>query len=276
VPPTLVGLPPVRLVATDLDGTLLGPQGNVTLRAAAAVRAARRAGLPVVPMTGRPPRLTWKIAAEAGLGPLGVCSNGAVIVDLSSLSVLEVETIAPDVVTRIVTSLRETLPGIRFAAEDLASFIWEAGFATGATWQPLDGGARAPEVSDILSVTRPGLIKLVARRPGWPARVLLAALEREVAEEDGHVTSSGLDWVEVGASGVSKAYALERVCRRLNVAGTDVLAVGDNHNDLAVLAWCGHAAAPANAIPEVLAMVEHILPSNGDDGVAAMLEALCR
>ena len=90
----------------------------------------------------------------------------------------------------------------------------------------------------------------------------------------GHVTTSGLDWVDIGAPQVSKAYALERVCDRLHVRLDDVIAVGDNHNDLSVLAWAGVAMAPANAIPEVLALVERVLPSNSEDGVACLLEEL--
>ena len=76
------------------------------------------------------------------------------------------------------------------------------------------------------------------RRPGWPAGALLAELKEQVAEK-GHVTSSGVDWVEIAGPGISKAYAAERVCKRLCVAVGEVLAIGDNHNDLTVLAWPG-------------------------------------
>ena len=105
------GLPPVRLVATDLDGTLLRPDGTVSERTITAVRAAREAGLHVIPITGRPPRITWAVAREAGLGPLGVCSNGAAVVDISSMEVIEIETIGAEVATGLVTMLPRDLPG---------------------------------------------------------------------------------------------------------------------------------------------------------------------
>jgi hydroxymethylpyrimidine pyrophosphatase-like HAD family hydrolase len=88
------------------------------------------------------------------------------------------------------------------------------------------------------------------------------------------VTTSGLDWVDIGAAQVSKAYALERVCDRLGVGIDQVVAIGDNHNDLSVLAWAGVAMAPANAIPDVLALVARVLPPNSEDGVACLLEEL--
>ena len=238
-------------------------------RTVKAVAEARRAGIHVIPVTGRPPRSTWDIARQAGLGPLGVCCNGAAVVDLASMEVIEVETIAADVSAGLVKMLREVFPGIIFAAEEMGSFCHETGFME----QAWDWDEGADEVDDILQAITSSCIKLIVRRPGWSAKSLLAALEEEVAEE-GHVTASGLDWVEIGAAGISKAYAAQRVCDRLGVGVGDVVAIGDNHNDLTVLAWAGRAAAPANAIPEVLAIVPEVIPANDEDGVAQFLEHL--
>jgi Cof subfamily protein (haloacid dehalogenase superfamily) len=262
----------VRVVATDLDGTLLRPDGTVSPRTAKAVRAARAAGVHVVPVTGRPPHLTWPVAADAGLGPFGVCSNGAVTVDLVAMDVLEMVTIGAQVAEATVGMFRRLFPGVRFAAEDGGRFIYEPGFIEVA-WEWSSRDERVETVLDILDAVGASCTKLVVRRPGWTARQFLAAVESEVAER-GHITSSGLDWVEIGAPGISKAYAMERVCRRLGVGVSEVLAIGDNHNDLTVLGWAGRAAAPANAIPEVMAVVDEVLPSNADDGVAQLLERL--
>lgn len=268
---SLPGLPPVRLVATDLDGTLLRPDGTVSERTICAVRAAREAGLHVIPITGRPPRITWAVAREAGLGPLGVCSNGAAVVDISSMEVIETETMAAEVATGLVTMLRELFPGAVFAVEEMDSFTHEVGFVDPSWgWDDL-----TETVDDIVQAVSSTCIKLIMRRPGWPAGALLAELKEQVAEK-GHVTSSGLDWVEIAGPGISKAYAAERVCKRLGVAVGEVLAIGDNHNDLTVLAWAGRAAAPANAIAEVLATVQTVLPPNAEDGVAQLLEELAR
>jgi Cof subfamily protein (haloacid dehalogenase superfamily) len=259
----------VRLVATDLDGTLLRPDGTVSARTVRAVRAARDAGLHVIPITGRPPRVTWDIAKEAGLGPLGVCSNGGALVDISSMEVIEIQTIDGDVVEEIVHMLRRVFPGAVFAIEEMDTFTHEAGFME-AAWNWDD---RTDQVGDIIDAVGPACMKLIVRRPGWPARHLLSELNNQVVESV-HITSSGLDWVEIGAPGISKAYATERACERLGVAAGEVVAIGDNHNDLAVLGWAGRTAAPANAIPEVLSIVQQVLPPNCEDGVAKLLEAL--
>jgi Cof subfamily protein (haloacid dehalogenase superfamily) len=260
---------PVRLVATDLDGTLLRPDGTVSKRTVAAVSAARRAGLHVIPVTGRPPRVTWEVAAQAGLGPLGVCANGAAIIDIAAMKVIEVSTIAEDICTGLVKMMRDIFPGVVFAIEEMDVFSCETGFM-----EPHWDWTQPPQqVDDIVQAITPSCIKLIARRRGWTPGKLLRALRAEVAE-NGHITSSGLDWVEIGAPGISKAYAAQRVCDRLGIGVGEVLAVGDNHNDLTVLAWAGYAAAPANAIPEVLAAVDHVIPANSEDGVAQLLESL--
>jgi Cof subfamily protein (haloacid dehalogenase superfamily) len=261
--------PTVRLVATDLDGTLLDPTGQVTPRTAQAVLAARASGIHVVPVTGRPPHATWALAAAAGLGPLGVCANGAAIVDLERADVLELSPIAGAVATGLVDLLRRAIPDILLAADDLERFSYESGFfETYADWQE-----QLVEVDDIQPIVATGCIKLIARTPATTAPELIELLERRVGEV-GHVTTSGLDWVDIVAPQVSKAYALERVCDRLGIGIDEVIAVGDNHNDLSVLSWASCAMAPANAIPDVLAVVERVLPPNSEEGVAGLLEEL--
>jgi Cof subfamily protein (haloacid dehalogenase superfamily) len=258
-----------RLVATDLDGTLLRPDGTVSRRTVEAVRAARRAGIYVVPVTGRPPRATRDIALEAGLGPFAVCANGAAVVDLPSMDVVEQETIEARVAGTLVASLRVRFPGALFAAEQSERLAYEAGFfEVDRLWQDL-----VHPVDDILEALAPATLKLIVRQPGASAADLLAHLANGHAAQMS-VTSSGLDWVEIAAAGVSKAYGTRRVCDRLGVQQSEVLAVGDYYNDLPLLAWAGGAAAPANALPEVLAAARQVVPPNSEDGVAQLLEAL--
>jgi Cof subfamily protein (haloacid dehalogenase superfamily) len=267
--PRAAELPLVRLVATDLDGTLLLPDGTLSARTIRGVRAAQDAGIHVIPITGRPPRITWDVAKKAGLGPLGVCSNGAAVVDLSSMEVIEVQTMQAEVTLRLVTVVREVFPGAVFAVEEIETFTHETGFME-PNWNWAEGSA---QVDDIIEAVSSACVKLVVRRPGWPAGALLAELQDQVSET-AHITSSGLDWVEMASPGITKAHAVQRVCDRLGVGVGEVLAIGDNYNDLTVLAWAGRAAAPANAIPEVLSVVQQVLPSNEEDGVAQLLERL--
>jgi Cof subfamily protein (haloacid dehalogenase superfamily) len=264
-----IDLTQVRVVATDMDGTLLDPSGEVSERTVAAVAAAREAGIHVIPVTGRPPQALWDLAAAAGLGPLGVCANGAAIVDLEQRTLIEVEHVPGSVAAGLVEVVRAAVPGIKMAADDLDCFSYEAGFFEMAVdWQE-----KLLEVEDIAGVVAAGCIKLIARSSGTSAAALIDLVGTAIGEL-GHVTSSGLDWVDIGLPGVSKAASVLRVCDRLGVSASEVLAIGDNHNDISLLTWATYAMAPANAIPEVVAVAHRVLPANADDGVAALLEEL--
>ncbi len=259
----------IRLVATDLDGTLLDPLGTVAERTVRAVVAARAAGIHVIPVTGRPPQGLWDIATRAGLGPFGVCSNGAATVDLDRNEIIETQTLGRDIALRLARAMRAACPGIRLAVDVAERFWYETGFFEfPAAWDET-----VTEVTDITEILGPDCFKLVGRNPGMGPLELIAQLEKHVGEE-GHLTTSGLDWVDIGAPGVTKAYAMERVCDRLGVRVDEVVAIGDNHNDLPLLAWAGTAMAPANAISEALALAHRVLPANADHGVATLLEEL--
>lgn len=259
----------MRLVATDLDGTLLGPDGNVSARTRAALRAARQAGIHVIPATGRPPKSTWAVATAAGLGPIGVCANGAALVDLSCQQVVAVETLPAEDAKHAVTALRALSPEVRCAVDDLECFTHEPGFfELGLVWEE-----EMAVVPDITAVLGAGIIQMAARLPGWSAAEVIATVSPGL----GHrldLTSSGLDWVEVNRRGVTKASRLAAVCARLGIAPEEVVAVGDNLNDLPMLAWAGTGLAMANAVPDVLDAADGTVASNTEDGVAQLLEQL--
>jgi Cof subfamily protein (haloacid dehalogenase superfamily) len=259
----------IRMVATDLDGTLLTPEGVVSGRTAEAVKAARRAGIHVVPATGRPPKSVWDLASAAGLGPLGVCSNGAALVDLDTKTVVAVDEIPGRDICDVVSVLRELDPSVRFAVDDLECFTHEPDFFE----TMLDWDEQIEIVTDITSALDPGVIQLIARRPGWSAISFMARLDPLIGDRL-TVTTSGLDWIYFGLPLVSKASRLATICERLGVDADEVLAVGDHYNDLSMLAWAGTAMAVANAVPEVLAVVDRTLASNAEHGVAALLEEL--
>jgi hydroxymethylpyrimidine pyrophosphatase-like HAD family hydrolase len=260
---------PIRLVATDLDGTLLDGQSRIPERTRRALETAHAAGILVIPATGRPPQALWPVVDGFRFGPMAVCSNGAVLVDMDRRENLEVSRLAGHAAADLVHRLRAAIPRIVFAVDDLERFAHESGFFDG----PVEWNEELLVVDDVGVELAAGCVKLIARRPGWLAMELISEIERHTGDHAG-VTTSGLDWVDIGVSGVTKAYALERLCARLGIKAREVVAIGDNHNDLAVLEWAGVAMAPSNAVPEVLALVDRVLPSNTDEGVAHLLEEL--
>jgi Cof subfamily protein (haloacid dehalogenase superfamily) len=258
----------VRLVATDLDGTLLGPEATVSDRTRAALARVRQAGIVVVLVTGRPPRAVRDIAARAGLGGLAICANGALVYDLDADEVATSSPLPAPVGARLVSELREALPGVVFASED------ERGFRRETAWAHR-GLAQADEIvhADPLDLVAEPVSKLLVRHPELRFSDLVERI-RVLAGDEAVVTWSGVGLAEISAAGVTKAYALDWVCRRLDIKPGEVIAFGDMPNDLAMLAWAGHSVAVANAPEEVRVAADEVTASNVDDGVAVVLERL--
>ena len=116
-------------------------------------------------------------------------------------------------------------------------------------------------------------VKVLVKAPGIDPATLRDVVAAAVGDSATPTWSvDGL--VEISAAGVTKAAALARVCDRLGVAAEDVVAFGDMPNDLPMLAWAGTSYAMANAHPTVLEAVDHVAPSNDEDGVAQVLAGM--
>jgi Cof subfamily protein (haloacid dehalogenase superfamily) len=258
----------IRLVASDLDGTLLRPDETVSERTRAALAAARDAGITVVLVSGRQPRSLGPIAERLGVGGIAICANGALVWDLDTGTMIDSSPLAADLAARLVRTLREAIPGVLFAVELEDSFGREAGWSDGLVAAP-------PAVleADALKLIGGPVIKLLVRHRSLPFAEI-AERARAAVGDDAVATWAGLRLVEISAAGVTKAFALERLCRRLGVAAGEVAAVGDMPNDLAMLAWAGTAVAVANAAKEVLDAADEVTAANTEDGVALLLERI--
>jgi hydroxymethylpyrimidine pyrophosphatase-like HAD family hydrolase len=260
----------IRLVASDLDGTLLRPDETVSDRTRAALAAARAAGITVVLVTGRQPRSLGPIAERIGVGGIAICANGALVWDLDNGTMVDSSPLAADLAAGLVHALREAIPGVLFAVE------LEGGFGHEQGWMEGLGAARPDALeADALDLITGPVIKLLVRHPTLPFPEVAGRARRAVGE-DAVATWAGLRLVEISAAGVTKAFALERLCRRLGVAPGEVVAVGDMPNDLAMLNWAGTAVAVANATQEVLDAADEVTAANVEDGVALLLERLLR
>lgn len=260
--PVSVALP--RLVATDLDGTLLRPDGTISAHTSEVLAAVRALGVEVLVVTARPPR--W-LAPVAGLGTTtAICLNGAVVVDLATSRAIERHLMAPRLARAVVADLRRELPGPVFAVETPEGMLAERGF---------DGWQTDPERAErIEDVVAGGAGKLLVRCAGIDDDAFGVRV-REVVAGRGQVHDSGaVGLAEIAAPGVTKASTLARWAARRGIRAEEVWAFGDMPNDLEMLAWAGRGVAVANAHPRVLAAADEVCGSHTDDGVARRLEAL--
>jgi Cof subfamily protein (haloacid dehalogenase superfamily) len=257
-----------RLVATDLDGTIVGPEGEISDRTVRTLHRVEELGVPVVFVTGRPPRWLGVVSERTGLTGLAICANGAIVYDLHTEKVVAHHSIAVEIGLEITGRLREALPDVAFAVEDLG------GYAREHAYRPRWDVGVEPRLGRIDEIFGEATVKLLVRHESMGADQLLAAA-REVVGDLAEFTHSSTDGLlEVSAAGVSKATTLAQLCAERGIAAADVLAFGDMPNDLAMLAWAGTAYAVAGAHPEVLAAVERHTGDPVDDGVAQVLERI--
>ncbi|MGN7862058.1 HAD family hydrolase [Microbacterium sp. 22303] len=264
---------PVRLIATDLDGTLLDPSGHVTARTRAALDAAHAAGIVVVPVTARQPIGLRAIAAEAGFEGWALCGNGAYGIHLGTHELLFASEIAVPVQQRIARELGERVPDLLFASvrEGGEVFVAQDGYAAVATLSDHKRDPRTMGAVPLADVLAAPSLKLVIRHATISPAEIFAVLG--TLDQAGFAaTLSGAPFVEVMAEGVTKATGLAQLCARLGIDRTEVLAFGDALNDVELLGWAGRGIAMANAEPEALAAADEVTTSNTADGVAVVLE----
>ena len=256
-----------RIVATDLDGTLLRSDGTLSERTRATLLAVQAAGTRVVLCTARPVRWVRPIAAAAGIEGCAVCANGAVTWDFDAEAMVTEDAIAPDVAEAVVAAVGELFPGGAWAVEHAAGFGHEAAYEP--HW-PVPAGTAVAPVRELLGFPP---LKLLFRHPDHsPDEMLIAARSALGAAAEVSHSNSADGLLEISAPGIDKGAGLARLCATLGAGPADVVAFGDMPNDLALLRFAGHAVAVANAHPEVLAMADELTLSNDEDGVAAVLE----
>jgi Cof subfamily protein (haloacid dehalogenase superfamily) len=256
-----------RLVATDLDGTLLDPCGELSRRTREVLDRLDERGVTFVVVTARPLRWMTDLWPVVGRHGLGIVSNGAIVYDVAEDRIHELEGIEVDAGLALVSAIRAALPGAAFAFELVSGFAHEPGYDE--PHHVPDGSPSGP-AEDVLTSTA---VKVLVKAPGTAPEALRDAVTAAVGDR-ATATWSVDGLVEVSAAGVTKATALARVCGRLGVPAAEVVAFGDMPNDLAMLEWAGTSYAVANAHPSVLAAADHVAPSNDEDGVAVVLAGI--
>jgi hypothetical protein len=258
-----------RMVATDLDGTVVRSDGTISPRTRDALGTAEAAGAVIVLVTGRPPRWLGGIADQTGHRGLAICANGALLYDLHAEAVVGVHPLPVETLRHLVDVLRDALPGIAFAVERA-----DDGFQHEPAYRPRWDSNQPRASSGLDDLIAEPVTKLLARHGSYSADDLLAAARLAVGDETvatlTHSSADGL--LEISAAGISKASALADYADEHGIDAAQVIAFGDMPNDLPMLAWAGHSVAVANAHPEVLAAADEVTASNDDDGVAQVLE----
>lgn len=286
-----------RLLASDLDGTLLASDGAVSHNNRLAIKRARDAGIHVVYVTGRPARWIDAVCRQTDHRDFVIGGNGAFLADLNTRTVVQRTELPAQIARAAADRILERHPDAQFAAE--RSYVgMPIARMTGDNYKDMQAAELSPNefatcpnyrrdpwifpdvpvlaVDELLA--QADITKLTVK-PGQPELWNPDTWLEEIAplvSDIVQTTHAGqtLSLVEISAKGVTKGSALASLAESLGVGQEQTIAVGDMPNDLEMLGWAGAGWAVANAHPEVLAATDNHLPSHDDDAVAALVASL--
>jgi Cof subfamily protein (haloacid dehalogenase superfamily) len=267
---------PIRLIALDIDGTIIGDDHEVAERTTAAVRRAMEMDVAVSLVTGRMVSSAMRFAVDLGLtGPIVGYQGGLIrampLPDSRRLGKLLMHTPLPAEAARSIVDWTRAR-GLDPHVNHLERFILRADDPKADDYSAFMG-ARAELVPDLLQAIDHPVTKILAvGEPPVPTEV--APLARAEFAGRADVTISHPRFLEFVAPGVSKGRAIRWLARRLRIPLGATLAIGDQWNDLEMLAEVGHGTAMPSAPPEVRAAARYVAPPLEDDGAARMIEDL--
>lgn len=266
----------IKLIALDLDGTLLAPDHyTVTERNLRALRAAAERGVWIVPTSGRVLDLMRHVIETLGHVRYAISSNGAAVEDLETGERLWDRSITPETTEDIIDIMSPyEIP--------LEVYHMNQVYVNGRTWTAEAYNQLPPEFSalryqtnvavDDLRVALSGKTSEKINVDGIPAE-LSADLWRRVSGLGGlTTTSSGPGNLEINRADANKGAALEFLSEKLGIAREEVMAFGDGDNDAQMLAWAGCSFAMANGSQKARETARRVAASNRMDGVALAVE----
>jgi Cof subfamily protein (haloacid dehalogenase superfamily) len=266
---------PIRLVVADLDGTLIDPSLVLGERTIAASRAAVARGVQVVIATGRMAKSARPFAEQLGEQAPIIAYQGALVREMwqpgGPLGRLLVHLPLSAAVAREAVEW-STEHGLAAHVNHLERFVLPASDPRAEDYSAFLG-ARAEIVPDLLAWIRRPVTKILAVAPA-PLPTELMPVARIHFAGRAEVTVSHPEFLEFLAPGVSKGSAVRWLARRLGIALEQTMALGDQFNDLEMIAAVGHGVALPSAPPEVQAAARYIAPPLADEGAAQVIEAL--
>jgi len=267
----LMPLPPIRLLAIGVDGTLLRSDGRLSQGDAHACRAAQRAGCVVVLATTRPPRSVRSLVQALGIVAPMINYNGAVIWNPLDDRPQYHEALDGGVALQIIRAVRQAAPDLLITAEVLDRWFTDR----------LDPSRLAPSAQPIEPdgvgpfeefLTGPATQLTLFPTPLQAAAVYAVLHERFWQKGLIALFPEEVGIIRVTNRLVDKGIALQRIAQRMGVPRQAVMAIGDGPNDQGMVGWAGLGLAVANGSPALRQLADAVVASNDDHGVARAIQ----
>ncbi|MEV7519030.1 HAD family hydrolase [Streptomyces sp. NPDC091371] len=261
---------PYRLIATDLDGTLLRADESISERTREALAAATAAGAAHIVVTGRAVPWTRHILDDLGYQGLAVCGQGAQVYHAGEHRLLTSVTLDRQLAGLALAKIEAELGPVFLAASRDGI---DGDVLVGPGYRVQEGPLPYVFLKDTPELWAAPLTKLYIQHPELDDDSL-ATKAREVVGALVDVVLAGPGVVEILPLGLSKATGLSLAARRLGVKKSETIAFGDMPNDIPMFGWASHGVAMANAHRDLKAVADEVTTSNEEDGIAVVLERL--
>ncbi|MER7109149.1 HAD family hydrolase [Streptomyces sp. NPDC000229] len=261
---------PYKLVATDLDGTLLRSDETISQRTRDALAAATAAGAAHIVVTGRGVPWTRHILDDLGYDGLAVCGQGAQVYHAGEHRLLTSVTLDRQLAGLALSKLEAEVGPLAIAASRDGL---DGDVLVGPGYRVQEGPLPYLPYEDPADLWSAPLNKVYIQHPDLDDDALALAARQAVGGLV-DVVMAGAGVVEILPLGLSKATGLSLAARRLGVKAADTIAFGDMPNDIPMFAWANHGVAMANAHDDLKAVAHRITASNDEDGIAVVLEEL--
>jgi Cof subfamily protein (haloacid dehalogenase superfamily) len=260
-----------KLIATDLDGTIVSHKGVISQRTIDVFTRARDLGVHVFFVTGRPPRWMGEIREAFGFGS-AICCNGAMLYDLLNDVVLEEWMISIEDQLEVVRRMRIAMPEMSFAVESNDHYHREIAYVP--KWDIGMDNVGVEKIEDVIK--RPAL-KILGRCSNheFTSDQMVEVAQKELHDLVTATHSTSKDsLIEISALNISKGTSLEMVAKRLGLTADDCVSFGDNPNDFSMLAWAARSYAMSDGHPDAPSFAKGVAEPCEADGVAKIIEQL--
>ncbi|WP_018247943.1 Cof-type HAD-IIB family hydrolase [Orenia marismortui] len=259
-----------KLLAIDMDDTLLSKGLTVSDRTQKAIKDAEKAGIKVVISTGRMFSSALPHLIDLGLTDEVITYNGALVKEIGSGRIIDHQPVDLEAAYKIFEIVKKEDLHINIYLNDIL-YVNKLGF--GAEYYEKISGVKSVLIQGDISnfLDQPSTKLLIVEEDVKKADKIEARLENTFGDIL-NITRSKANFIEIMDKNVSKGATLSRLANNLGISADEVVAVGDSFNDLEMIEYAGLGVAVANAREEVKNRADYITQSNDEEGVAELIE----
>jgi Cof subfamily protein (haloacid dehalogenase superfamily) len=259
---------PIKLLAADLDGTLVADLHTIPARTQATIKAVVEQDVRVVIATGRGYEDTRKFVHMLGLTTPVICYQGAIIYDFQTGQTIANEGLSMPATSQLIDLARSL--DLSLSLHLNGNAYTERQTAQSRTF--FDNiGTSLTEVADLKQVITTPPIKGMIVHPPHEIQAMAARLQTAVGDRLNVFHSLDI-LIEITSPNVSKGQALETLAVHYGLLQNEVMAIGDQDNDVEMIAWAGLGVAMGNASPKAKAAADHIAPPLEEEGAVWAIE----